>query len=120
MGTRRDGQREALVALVGPTTAGYIDLYAAAFLKDARIQAGLSQRELARRANVPASTVNRIELGKERLTIPLLSRLILATGLELRIGTATLRRPRPDPRPSSRRRSSASSERRARTRPLPR
>lgn len=86
MGSRRDEHRETLVGLAGPTTAGYIDLYAAALLKDARQQAGLSQRELARRANVPASTVNRIELGKEQPTIPFLSQLILATGLELRIG----------------------------------
>ncbi len=35
---------------------------------------------------MPASTVNRIELGKEQPTIPFLSQLILATGLELRIG----------------------------------
>lgn len=86
MGSRRAGHRETLTELAGPTTAGYIELYAAALLKDARLQAGLSQRELARRAKVPASTIGRIERGTQQPTVPFLCQLILATGFELRIG----------------------------------
>lgn len=38
-------------------------------LKDARIQAGISQRELARRLNKPPSFVNKIEQLERRLDV---------------------------------------------------
>ena len=49
---------------------------------EARRRAGLSQRALARRAGVPASTVNRIELGRMSPTVEMLDRLLAAAGTE--------------------------------------
>jgi uncharacterized protein len=50
-------------------------------LRDARVRAGLSQTQLARRAGVPVSTVGRIERGEMSPTVQMLNRLAAAMGL---------------------------------------
>lgn|SRR5574341_1409406 len=59
---------------------------AANLLRDARIRAGLSQRELARRARTTQSVVARIELEKASPSWDTLARLLKAAGFELRAG----------------------------------
>jgi transcriptional regulator with XRE-family HTH domain len=49
----------------------------------ARHWRGWSQRELARAAGVPVSTVNRIETGKVSPTVEMVTRLVGATGLRI-------------------------------------
>lgn len=58
----------------------------------ARRRAGLSQRELARRAGVPQSSISRIERGLVSPTVDTLERLVRACGMELEV----LDRPRED------------------------
>lgn len=53
-------------------------------LREARRRAGLSQRELARRANTAQSVVVRIETGKTDPGTETLDRLLAAAGFELR------------------------------------
>ena len=53
---------------------------AAKLLRDARMRANLSQRELARRAETAQSVVARIELGATSPSWDTLSRLLAATG----------------------------------------
>jgi len=59
-----------------------------ALCRQARRQAGLSQRELAVRARVSPSTVARIERGRVEPTLDLMLRLVRACGLELRMRLA--------------------------------
>ena len=54
----------------------------------ARRQAGLSQRELAATTGVSPSTIARIEKGRMEPTVALLTRLVEACGLELRMSVA--------------------------------
>ena len=61
---------------------------AGTILAGARGRAGLSQRALARRAGVPASTVARIERGEMDSTIGMLQRLTGAAGSSLTIDHA--------------------------------
>ena len=61
-----------------------------AICQDARRRAGISQRELARRAGVSPSTVTRIERGRMEPTFDLLTRLVEACGRELRIRIAEI------------------------------
>jgi transcriptional regulator with XRE-family HTH domain len=58
---------------------------AAEVLRVARLQAGLSQRGLARAAGTSAAAVNRYERGQVQPTISVLSRLITACGRQLRL-----------------------------------
>lgn len=58
---------------------------AAALLQLARLKAGLSQRELAERAGVPATMVSAYERGKRQPTLPTLLRLLKAAGFEMRM-----------------------------------
>lgn len=60
-----------------PTTAS-------AFLQLARLEASLSQRELAERAGVTQSEIARIESGKREPSIPTLQKILAGAGLELR------------------------------------
>jgi predicted nucleotidyltransferase/DNA-binding XRE family transcriptional regulator len=66
-----------------PATAG-------ALLRQARKRAGLSQADLAARAGVTQSVVSAYESGQRQPSVPVLARLIGATGSELTLG---LRRP---------------------------
>ena len=59
---------------------------ASAMLSMARRRAGLSQRELARRAGVPQATISRIENAVVSPTVDTLEPLIRACGMELQIG----------------------------------
>jgi transcriptional regulator with XRE-family HTH domain len=54
-------------------------------VKRARRAAGLSQRELAARANVPQSAVARIERGQQVPRADTLDRILRACGFELRL-----------------------------------
>lgn len=60
-------------------------------LREARRRAGLSQRELAKRAGTAQSVVARIELGQTNPTLETLTRLLAAAGFDL----ATHLLPRP-------------------------
>ena len=54
-------------------------------LKAARAQTGLTQRDVAAAAGVPASTIARIESGHRQPSFPLLFRILVqGTGLEPR------------------------------------
>jgi transcriptional regulator with XRE-family HTH domain len=55
-------------------------------VREARKRAGLTQTELARRADVPQSTVGRIESGARVPSTELVERLVRAAGFELRVG----------------------------------
>jgi transcriptional regulator with XRE-family HTH domain len=56
---------------------------AAELLRSARRRAGLSQRELARRARIPQPTIAAIERGRQDPRYRTLSRLLRACGVEL-------------------------------------
>ena len=58
----------------------------AALLFEARRQAGLSQRDLARRAGTSQSVIARIESGDTSPTWETLTRLLRAAGFDLRAG----------------------------------
>lgn len=58
---------------------------ASILLARARSEAGLSARELARRARVPTSTVSRIESGRTDATVSMLERLVAAAGQRLEV-----------------------------------
>lgn len=66
-------------------------LDAARLLRDARARAGVSQRELARRARTSQSVVARIERGQTCPSTATLGELLAAAGFELRCELA----PRP-------------------------
>lgn len=55
-----------------------------ALLREARARAGLTQRELARRAGTSQSVVARIEQGRCDPSTATLARLLAAAGFELR------------------------------------
>ena len=57
-------------------------------LRDARRRAGLTQRELARRARTAQSVVARIERGRTSPTWETLTRLLAAAGFDLEAGLA--------------------------------
>jgi transcriptional regulator with XRE-family HTH domain len=59
-------------------------LEAPKLVREARMRAGLTQRELARRAGTAQSVVARIERGQTRPSGELLVRLLEAAGFELR------------------------------------
>ena len=54
-------------------------------LREARTLAGITQRELARRARTAQSVVARIELGTTSPTTTTLERLLAAAGFELEV-----------------------------------
>lgn len=56
------------------------------YVNQARRAAGLSQRELARRAGVPQSAIARIERGLQVPRTDTLERILKACGFELRMG----------------------------------
>ena len=60
------------------------DLDAARLLREARSRAGLSQREMARRAGTSQSVVARIERGQTQPSSETLGRLLAAAGFEIR------------------------------------
>ncbi|MGH9341059.1 MAG: helix-turn-helix domain-containing protein [Acidobacteriota bacterium] len=60
-----------------------MDREAAGLLREARMRAGLSQRELAKRAGTAQSVVARIERGLSSPSWETLARLVAAAGFEL-------------------------------------
>jgi len=64
-------------------SAMFLVVDAAVLLRDARFRAGLSQVELGRRAGVAQSVVSAYESGARQPSVPMLARLVAATGLEL-------------------------------------
>lgn len=76
------------MAIIGPTTSGYVERLAGNILRIARARVSLSQRELAKAAHVPQSTIARIESGTRQPSLPLLARILAAVDLELRINVA--------------------------------
>jgi transcriptional regulator with XRE-family HTH domain len=56
---------------------------AAALLQLARLKAGISQRELAERASVPATMISAYERDKRQPSLTTLLRLLNAAGFEL-------------------------------------
>jgi len=54
-----------------------------AVLREARLRAGLSQSELARRAGVAQSVISMYESGHRQPALPTLAALVAATGLDL-------------------------------------
>jgi uncharacterized protein len=54
-------------------------------LHEARLRAGLTQTELARRAAVTQSVISAYESGTRQPSLPVLERLVAATGLELEL-----------------------------------
>lgn len=73
------------MATPGPTTTKNVQRFAGNLLKVARVERGLTQRELASAAGVPQSTVARIESGATQPTVPMLFRILAAVDLEPRI-----------------------------------
>jgi len=67
---------------------------AAALLLSARERAGLTQRQLARKARTAQSVVARIELGETSPSLPTITRLLRAAGFAL---TTELERAEVDP-----------------------
>jgi transcriptional regulator with XRE-family HTH domain len=63
---------------------------AAALLVLARLKAGISQRQLAERAGVPATMISAYERGRRSPTLGTLERLLKGAGLELRMRLAPL------------------------------
>lgn len=59
-----------------------------AVVTDARVRAGLSQRELARRARTSQSAIARIENGTVSPSLETLRRLVAACGFDLRLSLA--------------------------------
>jgi uncharacterized protein len=54
-------------------------------LHEARLRAGLTQTQLARRAAVTQSVISAYESGARQPSLPVLERLVAATGLELEL-----------------------------------
>lgn len=67
-----------------------VETLPAQLLSNARLEAGLSARGLAAKADVPTSTITRIERGTTDPTLGMLTRLLDATGHELLV-TARIR-----------------------------
>jgi len=65
------------------------------FIEVARRQAGLTQRDLARRAGTPQSAIARIESGRANPTVTTVQRLLDATGYALQLQLVSV--PPPDP-----------------------
>jgi len=61
----------------------YVPSPAAALLQLARLKAGISQRELAERAEVPATMISAYERDKRQPSLATLLRLVHAAGFEL-------------------------------------
>ena len=61
---------------------------AAGLLQLARLKAGISQAEVARRAGVAVTMISAYERGRRQPTLPTLMRLLRAAGFELRMNLA--------------------------------
>ena len=73
-----------------------VDHRSGSLLREARQHAGLSQAELAQRARTTQSVVSAYESATRQPSLPMLNRLVAATGLELDV---RVRRSRPSSSP---------------------
>ena len=73
------------MATPGPRTQDIHRRLAGSLLRLARAQAGMSQRQLAVAAGVPASSVARIETSARQPSLPVLLRLLAAADVDLRL-----------------------------------
>lgn len=73
---------------MGPTKARHVERQAGNLLKVARLEAGVSQRQLAEAAHVAQSTIARIEVGARQPSLPELAKILAGVDLELRISLA--------------------------------
>lgn len=62
--------------------------WAGNLIKVARLERGLSQRELARRAHTSQATISAYETGEKSPSLDTLARIVRAAGLDLRIQIA--------------------------------
>ncbi|WP_243763558.1 helix-turn-helix transcriptional regulator [Allobranchiibius sp. CTAmp26] len=78
-------ERVQPMARIGPTTTAHAQRWAGNMVKAARARTGLTQRDVAAAAGVPASTIAQIESGRRQPSFPLLFRILVeGTGLEPR------------------------------------
>lgn len=68
------------------------DVSASKLLREARVRAGLTQRDLAIRAGLSQPAISRLERGDRSLTVETLERLLLLMGERLELRTSTLSR----------------------------
>jgi transcriptional regulator with XRE-family HTH domain len=68
----------------------YASMRSGKLLRSTRLEAGLTQAELARRASTTQNAVSRIERGAVEPTIPTLERLLHAMGMQLRVDVTSL------------------------------
>jgi transcriptional regulator with XRE-family HTH domain len=68
---------------MSPSTERAVDAWAGNVLRLARAKKGMSQRELARAAGVPPSTIAKIESGQRQPTHPTLAKILASVGLAL-------------------------------------
>ncbi|MFN2488597.1 MAG: helix-turn-helix domain-containing protein [Actinomycetota bacterium] len=59
--------------------------WAGDLIRLARLECGLSQRELARRAGTSQATISAYEMGEKSPSLDTLARIVRAAGLDLRI-----------------------------------
>lgn len=64
---------------------------AGALLREARVKAGLTQAELAERANITQSVVSAYETGRRQPSLATLERLVRATGGQLEVSVRAAR-----------------------------
>ncbi len=67
---------------------GYENFKIGAMLKEARLSAGISQQELARRINSKKSSISRMENHAEDVKLSTLERYVSALGKKIRINIA--------------------------------
>jgi|SRR5690625_4324555 len=65
----------------------------AALVREARRRRDMSQRDLARAAGVPQSTVANVEANKQQPSVAMLERLLAAAGFRLEPGLVNMMRP---------------------------
>ena len=75
--SRRLNRRSAVIVFVGESVV------AGALIREARLRAGLTQAQLARRAGVTQSVVSAYESGTRQPSVPTLTRLVKASGSRL-------------------------------------
>lgn len=73
---------------MGPTKSAVVERLAGNVLKLARLERGMTQRQLADVAGVAQSTIARIESGARQPSLPLMARVLAAINLEMRISLA--------------------------------
>jgi transcriptional regulator with XRE-family HTH domain len=71
------------VPVIGPRSQRSIDAWAGNVLRVVRAKTGLTQRELAKKAGVPHSTIAKIESGTRQPTHPTMAKILAAVDMSL-------------------------------------